>query len=170
MHNIHHGLSQRAVKFYRGANAVLLWIAFFFKLPVFIWVVLFIKIIPAIFSGKADFMMLIFKKMLAKKEGEMEADAPSLRFAQGLACTFLVISLILLYLEQESAGWAFVILTAVMCTVGALGFCFCSVFYVFFKKLFPNLTKENECAVCHAGRFQDKVDNTHEEYDGRSAK
>lgn len=169
MHNIHHDLGVRAVKFYRGSNAVFLWVAFFLKLPVLAWLVLFFKIIPVIFSGKFDFVMLIFKKAIKKKEKEMETDAPSLRFAQGLSSAFLIVSLVLFYLGQESAGWAFIILTAIMCTVGALGFCFCSVFYVFFKKLFPNLTKETECAVCqvgHSHKKADQIEYKHEEYGG----
>lgn len=118
-------VSQAAFVFCKSAIAVILWLAFIFKVK---WLVIvsFVILSLSAFLGlsKAPLIVLYTSTIdrIVKSHDEV-LDEYSIRFAQGLGALFNLVCLFLLYLVNERMGWAMVFIAAILKTSGALGFC-----------------------------------------------
>lgn len=124
-------VSKGGFAFCRYSLAVVLWVAFFFKIKhliTFSFIVLFLSYLLKV--GRAPMILLytytVDKIFKSKKEF---LDENSMRFAHLLASIFLFVILVFLYFINEKIGYGILFVFCIVKTLGAIGFCTASKLY-----------------------------------------
>lgn len=128
--------------FCKTSVAVLLWIAFIFKIKWLVIISFIILALSAIFKiQKAPLVMLysLTVNRIIKSKNEV-LDENAMRFAHTLGSILNFIVLAFLYLINEKIGWGILFFVAIAKTAGALGFCSA-------LKLYSCLSSDNCCRI-----------------------
>jgi hypothetical protein len=124
-------VSKAAFAFCRYTVAILVWLAFILKIK---WLVVLVSVIlalSAMFTIKNAPLILIYSYTIDKifpSKTEI-LDAKAMRFAHILGTILSIICIALLYCSNETIGWIFVFVFALLKTVSAFGFCPASKLY-----------------------------------------
>jgi len=120
-----------AFAFCRYVIAILIWISLVLRIKCGIILVFVILVLSTILTVKWAPLVVIYTYTIDKLIHSRKEllDVKAMRFAHILGSVMALISLILLYFVNESIGWAFVLLFAILKTISAFGFCSASKLY-----------------------------------------
>ena len=107
-------------------NALALWAALVFGMPLLILIPLVTHCISALFGPRNAPLLVILRcidRLLPKKVRTKNVVVDALRFAHTISAVFSAISLALIYASLAPFGWAIVFGLAVFTTLGAFGIC-----------------------------------------------
>ena len=111
--------------FCRYSVALILWISFITKNPIFVIIAMFIFIFSSIFSVKYSPMIwiysLTFEKFFPSKY--ILLDIKAMRFIHFLAAFFTLLILLVYYFINISLAWKLLFLFSILKSITALGYC-----------------------------------------------
>lgn len=118
-------IATNGFRFCRYAMAVLLWAAFFLKLPVLVAVGAGIMALSALFTIRYAPLVWLYSQTLERLlPGKTEVlDANAMRAAHVVATVALCLPLLAFHLKYAPAGWMVLGFVAIFKTIGALGYC-----------------------------------------------
>jgi len=118
-------VSKAAFIFCKSTIAVLLWIAFLFRIKWLIIVTFLLLALSAILKIKRAPLIVLYTYTVNKifKSKDEVLDEYGMRFSHTFGATINLIALIFLYYINALIGWGIVFFLAIAKTAGALGFC-----------------------------------------------
>jgi hypothetical protein len=118
-------VSKAAFIFCKSTIAVLLWIAFLFRIKWLIIVTFLLLALSAILKIKRAPLIVLYTYTVNKifKSKDEVLDEYGMRFSHTFGATINLIALIFLYYINTLIGWGIVFFLAIAKTAGALGFC-----------------------------------------------